>query len=746
MKSWKQLLIFIALCSPLAIGQSENLTALLKDVHTVGTHANEEEGPTAIAVYGENAFPVIVGEAEGKAALPIIVAARFGRGRVVALSEKGLLGDVTGLPLHDDDQFLANAIAWVRPESLRNENTRIRVIQVKGLAESLKARGYALAQDDSAWNASGADVIIAAVDAVSSDGAASLRKFLEHGGGLILAASVSHWEDQNTQGETIAEYPGNAVLAPFGIQFTDVDASGKEGAYEVRQEIPPMAGALPAIEIVRSLREGKTPAAADLDQASRVLMTAVGIIPADDRLFLPQLRKAMAGFRVEHYPSAKNPVVRADFLTRLALALDRRAMDSHPEKTGAYLSATDFPGAVPATAKRETRTVAIDTSHPRWHSTGLYAAPGQVIRVEVPASAVNQGFKVRIGAHTDTLWHLDKWERFPDVSLVFPVRSEHLQVANPFGGLLYFEVPGKSTVPTFSVKISGGIASARFVLGQTTPEQWAQARRDSQAPWGEVESGTLILTAPLADLKKLDNPEELMRFWDKILASQADLAGWPTTPTSAERIVFDQQISAGYLHSGYPVMGPLSLAGPSLSTSYMEGSSDFEGGRWGYYHELGHNHQSDDWTFRGTVEVTVNLFSLYSFEAVNGIPVAQNPRGSAEFRKKEMSKINWTNPEFSKLDAFQALVMYEQLQQAFGWDTFKTLFRKYRALPESERPKTDLEKRDRWMVEFSRQTGKNLGPFFQAWGLETTPEARASISNLPCWAPEELPVKPCATN
>ena len=177
MKSWKQLLIFIALCSPLAIGQSENLTALLKDVHTVGTHANEEEGPTAIAVYGENAFPVIVGEAEGKAALPIIVAARFGRGRVVALSEKGLLGDVTGLPLHDDDKFLANAIAWVRPESLRNENTRIRVIQVKGLAESLKARGYALAQDDSAWNASGADVIIAAVDAVSSDGAASLRKF-----------------------------------------------------------------------------------------------------------------------------------------------------------------------------------------------------------------------------------------------------------------------------------------------------------------------------------------------------------------------------------------------------------------------------------------------------------------------------------------------------------------------------------------------------------------------------------------
>ena len=90
--------------------------------------------------------------------------------------------------------------------------------------------------------------------------------------------------------------------------------------------------------------------------------------------------------------------------------------------------------------------------------------------------------------------------------------------------------------------------------------------------------------------------------------------------------------------------------------------------------------------------------------------------------------------------------MYEQLEQAFGWDTFKTLFRKYRSLPDSERPKTDLEKRDRWLLEFSRQTGKNLGPFFAAWGLETSPGARASVSSLPCWAPEELPVKPCAPN
>jgi hypothetical protein len=748
LRPWQQMLTLIVLWSPLAMSQTQDVAALLRDVHAVGTHANEEEGPAAIAVIGDHAFPVVMGDAEGGTVLPIVAAARFGKGRVVALAEKGLLGDANGGPVHDDDKFLANAITWVGSGRRPDDNVRIRVIHLPGVADRLRAAGYAGAQSDSSWNTSSCDVIVAAADAVSPTQAADLRQFLKSGGGLILAASVSHWEDQNTEGETVAEYPGNAILAPVGILWTDVDVRGSaDGSYAVRQDIPAMASALPALVVIRALREGKTPQAAELGQASRVLMTAVGIVPPDDRLFLPSLRKAMQGFRPDHFPSAKNPVGKSDLLTRLAIALDRREMDvAHPEKMHAYPSAADFPGTVPSTTEKVTRNIEIDTSHPRWHSTGLYAAPGQLIGVDVPANAVNQGFKVRIGAHTDTLWHLDRWERFPDISLVFPIRSKHVRAANPFGGLVYIEVPEKTSVSSFTARISGAVQAAHFVLSETTPEQWAKARGESLAPWGEVESASVILTAPMADLKKLNNPVELMNFWDKIMMAQADLAGWPPTPASPERIVFDQQISAGYLHSGYPVMGPLSLAGPSLSTEYMERSGDFEGGLWGYYHELGHNHQSDDWTFRGTVEVTVNLFTLYTYEVVNGIPVAQNGRGAAEFRKKQMQSINWTNPDFSKLDPFQALVMYEQLQQAFGWDAFKTLFRKYRALPDAERPKTDLEKRDRWMVEFSRQTGKNLGPFFQAWGLETTPQARASIQNLPCWAPEELPVKPCSKN
>jgi hypothetical protein len=41
------------------------------------------------------------------------------------------------------------------------------------------------------------------------------------------------------------------------------------------------------------------------------------------------------------------------------------------------------------------------------------------------------------------------------------------------------------------------------------------------------------------------------------------------------------------------------------------------------------------------------------------------------------------------------------------------------------------------MVRFSKAVGKNLGPFFEHWGIPTSQGARDSIKNLPTWMPEK---------
>jgi hypothetical protein len=99
------------------------------------------------------------------------------------------------------------------------------------------------------------------------------------------------------------------------------------------------------------------------------------------------------------------------------------------------------------------------------------------------------------------------------------------------------------------------------------------------------------------------------------------------------------------------------------------------------------------------------------------------------------------NFEDWKKDPFLGLIMYIQLKDAFGWEAYRKVIAGYRALPEGERPKSEEEKRDQWMVRFSRAAGRNLGPFFQAWGVPTSDKARASIAALPAWMPEGFPPK-----
>ena len=63
-------------------------------------------------------------------------------------------------------------------------------------------------------------------------------------------------------------------------------------------------------------------------------------------------------------------------------------------------------------------------------------------------------------------------------------------------------------------------------------------------------------------------------------------------------------------------------------------------------------------------------------------------------------------------------------------DALREAFAEYRTLGESDQPKSDDEKRDQWLVRLSRNAERNLGPFFENWGVPTSEKARASIAHL----------------
>ena len=78
-------------------------------------------------------------------------------------------------------------------------------------------------------------------------------------------------------------------------------------------------------------------------------------------------------------------------------------------------------------------------------------------------------------------------------------------------------------------------------------------------------------------------------------------------------------------------------------------------------------------------------------------------------------------------------MMYVQLVDGYGWGAFKRVYEEYRDLPAQFRPKSDADKRDHWLVRFSRSVGRDLIPFFRALGVSVSDAAVREVSGLPEW-------------
>ncbi|MFC5452350.1 M60 family metallopeptidase [Paenibacillus aestuarii] len=405
--------------------------------------------------------------------------------------------------------------------------------------------------------------------------------------------------------------------------------------------------------------------------------------------------------------------------------------------------ADQFPGVVPDSAPRLANQVVtvnfdyLDLSYLRmdsppgtWVSTGLYAPAGSVITVNVPLGT--DSLDVQIGSHTDNLVGLDTWNRPPVVVGRQTLLPGINNIVSPFGGLIYL-IPTKSKPSTkVDVSISGAVKAPYFVLGQTTDTDWKNTIRNYQVPWAELQSNRVILTVPTSDILTLDSPSALMAKWDEIINSYDALVGIsPDQPrpnlgiNRQFRYVADIQISAGWMHSGYPIMyyqGDTSKQIVDINAIQHDG--------WGFWHELGHNYQQNPWEWSQVVEVTTNLHSLHvQLEYGNPSYLANGTYTPA------LAFVNSTSPtknfnDDTQIDVWSRLVMFYQLKNAYGWDFYTRLHTAYRAMASSALPTTDQAKIDTFVVTASQTAGENLLGFFSHWGLKYSAMALNAVNAL----------------
>jgi hypothetical protein len=409
-----------------------------------------------------------------------------------------------------------------------------------------------------------------------------------------------------------------------------------------------------------------------------------------------------------------------------------------PEMVRAHQSAADYPGVAPADSPRVTQEVTV-TVPPAgkfggWQSTGLYANAGEIVTV-TPLKPPPPGVTcdIHIGCHSDEKFsdYFTDWARFPSLMRSFALTPQPTPVANAFGGPIFIQVnnekeDSKAGGTALALRIANAVEAPRFVLGKTKPREWHRIR-SAPAPMGELACPGLTLHLPSSMLRGMGNPTGLMEWWNNVVDLEDQLVAWPTR-TVPERIVFERQMGGAWGHNGYPIM---------IDAGGAEGAADFPGlrkdGNWGIFHEIGHNHQSDQWTFSEPKlldqgEVTVNFFSMWCMEKLVG-----KPPGTGHTAIEGEELFQHLADRFGKTpsdDAFEQLAPFVVLIRKYGSEALHQTLASYQASPLGD----DVPQPDR-QAEFVRRYSKNanadLADFFRKSGFAVSKKVQDELKPLP---------------
>ncbi|OLQ16796.1 Peptidase M60-like family protein [Cryptosporidium hominis] len=422
-----------------------------------------------------------------------------------------------------------------------------------------------------------------------------------------------------------------------------------------------------------------------------------------------------------------------------------------------------------------------------WQNTGVYIKHRSFLKAEfIPINKYSLTpikSKLHVGSHSDFLRYKEEkiMRRVPLVKKIYNwsiSETNNITIESPCEGIVYFEyIPnndhtntkGSLKKPNSNEPHGHLIGFIKFIplIGKeviTTPiytidklqldtcsfdnrtiitDKYLWARIFSEAnrkfsnllpAWTELHGKKIILTIPSRILYRINCliVDDLLEFWDKVIDTQNEL--YFNYKWTKERIVCDIQISDGYMHSGYPIATHLDIVEEEINSGgILDLKTLKDEGNWGIYHEIGHNRQSSYWTFNGTEEVTVNLFTMYSYYKLHpklypfNISYIKDQINLAVEYLIDMSSES-KSPENMERDFREkwmanhgiAFCNYLILINLFGWNTLKTVFQVYDQLSEVDeelvQTHNNQQKMAMWIIIFSSVVGFNLKYFFTQWG------------------------------
>ena len=575
------------------------------------------------------------------------------------------------------------------------------------------------------------DVLLGEVTAIKNKQQAdAIRAFLKDGHGWVTAGTGWGYEQIHGPDALQGKFPGQAILRDYGVPIASNYCQGG-GPMKVKPA-DPLASSTLAMRFIEAADKDAT--IDDIKLASNSILGALPFMKPEDKAWLDKHLPAPAAA-----VTARNPRVRE--LGRVALRFDLDAnADAPPAEVTTHPLAGNFPGTSDAAPTEASATVDFTDLQPRERfSTGLYAPPGQAVTISHDPELAG-AFDILVGAHSDTVFHKPKWDRAPRITRTFPMSDAgETVVANSFGGPIYLVAKRDVDLAAFDGKTTNLEADAVWAMPMyhwtagadhtSADSDWNESARHAPAPWAELRCDDLIITVPSEAVRKLESPSKVMAHWQAAMDASAALSPVRPNELMPMRIVNDMQISAGYMHAGYPIMTHLDVAENQFDLNWLRSDC------WGFYHEIGHNFQRPAWTWSGLGEVTCNLFTMYVLEEVcdqSAEKAADRALGKNQAKIDEhLAKVargeasSWTS------GPFLALAFYAQLRMEFGWQPIIDTFADLNAEPAE---KGEQARIDKFFEAMCRHTDRDLSPYFAKWGIAVSDTSAAKFGDLEPWS------------
>jgi hypothetical protein len=385
-------------------------------------------------------------------------------------------------------------------------------------------------------------------------------------------------------------------------------------------------------------------------------------------------------------------------------------------------------------------------------STGLYAGPGELVKITVPDGI--QGLSVQVGSQSDNVSNVTPARRDGVISTVQQLFPGNNYVRNLYGGYIWlkYSFPLSTKV---SIRFKNVVKAADYVLGaNVSNKDWQEEVKNSGVPWLELRSKHTAFSVPRSlvllaiNNGKLDSVDILLKEWDHVFEDYVyDWAGLlpnaanmrARAPQLPERFVMDIQPLDSVFHTGQPIVSQMSSY---WLNQWLDYGSLKNGVKTQTFTNIENNYYNNAiWWSTITPEISVDMLLCKIAKNNNRIPdlipggsTIDTIQKSIDFVKAQEDSLVGIN--FSTVAAFKdpvaKLTPFLQLFGTIknpttgddGWSFLPYLLNMARNVQVGSR---DIEKISFFFTSLCDYTHKDFYNFFRAWGLPVSTVARSQV-------------------